>query len=118
MSNHLSFAKLSIQNRLILFTCILLLCVILVFGYTSYLALQNTALTAGKERLASLTEQISSMFQQMENIITEQARKTAEDSAIESFLQSKGTGFIAQAQQVLTHMQRFDLQVTFIAIHN
>ena len=81
-----SFANLSIQKRLSLFISLLLLCVILVFSYTSYLAVKNAALVSAKERLSSLTEQISSMFQQFGNIVLNKATETAKREPVKRFL--------------------------------
>src|SRR5687767_10094975 len=61
------FPRLSIEQRLLLLLCMLLLCVILAFSWISYLGVRKAALVIGRERLYTLTKQPSSIFQQSTN---------------------------------------------------
>src|SRR5689334_23218989 len=103
MPNRFSFTNLSIQKRLSLFICLLVLGVIFFFGYTSYLALQSAALESGRERLFALTEQISSMFQQSGSFLLNQEKRTANQPAIKTFLISKGADSVSEARQILNN---------------
>ena len=64
MKKHLPFRGLSIQQRLPLLICLLLLAIILIFSYISYIGVKNTALKTGKERLQTLSDQLSGMLAQ------------------------------------------------------
>jgi signal transduction histidine kinase len=62
---------LSLQQRLSLLIFLLLISVIVICSYISYIAVRNTAIHAGEERLKSITQQLSSMFgQTMQNLVT------------------------------------------------
>jgi signal transduction histidine kinase len=61
-TNRFSFRGLSIQQRLPLLICILLLCIIVTFSLMSYVGVKRAALAMGRERLMSLTEQLSTLF--------------------------------------------------------
>ena len=52
---------LSFQQRLPLLICILLLSIMFIFGCISYLEVKNVAIKTAKDRLASLTQQLSTM---------------------------------------------------------
>jgi len=59
-----SFRNLSIRQQLPLLICLLLLSLILLFGAVSYFGIRSATLGIGQERLRSLSEQLTSMFQQ------------------------------------------------------
>src|ERR1700749_2871066 len=59
-----SFRNLSIRQQLPLLICLLLISLIVVFGAISYLGIRSATLGIGQERLRSLTEQLTSLFQQ------------------------------------------------------
>jgi signal transduction histidine kinase len=59
-----SFRNLSIRQQLPLLICLLLLSLILLFGAVSYYGIRSATLGIGQERLRSLSEQLTSMFQQ------------------------------------------------------
>ncbi len=59
-----SFRALSIRQQLPLLICLLLLVLILLFGTISYMGIRRASMAIGQQRLRSLTEQLSSLFQQ------------------------------------------------------
>lgn len=59
-----SIGNLSIRQQLPLLICLLLLVLILLFGTISYLGVRRASLAIGEQRLRTLTEELSSMFQQ------------------------------------------------------
>lgn len=59
-----SFRNLSIRQQLPLLICLLLLSLILLFGAVSYYGIRSATLGIGQARLRSLSEQLTSMFQQ------------------------------------------------------
>jgi signal transduction histidine kinase len=54
--------SLSIQQKLPLLICALLLAVIIIFSWVSYIGVRNAGISMGKERLTSVTQQLSNMF--------------------------------------------------------
>ncbi|HMK27284.1 MAG TPA: ATP-binding protein [Chitinophagaceae bacterium] len=82
------FKSLSIQQRLPLLICILLLSIIITFSWASYLGVKNAALRIGKERLNTLTRQLSSMFGQSVPIVVTTTRSIAAKEPIKKYLQS------------------------------
>ena len=97
------FLRLSIQQRLPLLICILLLSVVVIFGYTSYIGIENAELSAGKERLNSLTNQLSSLLQQSSNFLIPKAYEIANKPSIKKYLQSGGKDSVFEAKQTLNN---------------
>src|SRR6185503_2598969 len=88
MQKPFSFRGLSIQQRLPLLICLLLLCIMVTFSWISYLGLKNAALKTGKDRLRSLTDQLSSMFAQSSQATLAATRLAANQEPIKNCFQS------------------------------
>ncbi|HEY4337401.1 MAG TPA: hypothetical protein VGM89_15930, partial [Puia sp.] len=58
------FPALSIRQQLPLLICLLLIVLIALFGSISYLSVKQASMAVGEQRLRTLTEELSSMFQQ------------------------------------------------------
>jgi signal transduction histidine kinase len=58
----ISFKNLSLQKRLPLLVCLLLIGIVTCFSVISYLSIKNLELRAGRQRLLSLTLQVANMF--------------------------------------------------------
>lgn len=85
-TSHSPLRGMSIQKRLPLLICVLLLSVMLVFSWISYIGVKKAALKSGRERLSSLTDQLSTMFaQSMQGLVTA-TRATATQSSIKKCL--------------------------------
>ena len=56
--------SLSIQQRLPILICVLLVCMIAAFSWLSYVGMRKSAMVVGRERLTNLSQQLSSMFDQ------------------------------------------------------
>src|ERR1044072_2490798 len=97
--------SLKIQQRLPLLICILLLTVIVAFGWISYIGIKDTALKLGSERLTTLTQQLSGMFQQSAKVFTTATRKTATQNAIVKYLQSEGKDSATEALKALEKLR-------------
>ena len=82
------FLQFSLQHRLPLFICCLLLIIIVIFGWTSYVGLKEAALATGRERLSTLTDQLSAMFQQSAQSIIITTRVAARQPEIKNYLLS------------------------------
>jgi signal transduction histidine kinase len=89
-SKGVSLRGLSIRHRLPLLICILLLSIVVAFGWLSYYGVRKSAFEIGKERLGGLTEQLSSLFGQSSIAITSATHTTAQQETIKKFLNSPG----------------------------
>lgn len=85
-----SLSNLSIQTRLPLLICLLLLSTMIIFSWTAYIGIKDASLNAGRERLRSLTDQLSSMFQQSTHAITAATHTAATQAGIVDYLSSGG----------------------------
>lgn len=112
-----SSSRLSIQQRLTLLICVLLLCVIAGFSCMSYLGVRKAALATGRERLSTLTVQLGSMFQQSVHTLTAATAVAANQEAIKNYLQSGDTSLRAAALAVL-EAQRKDTSFVEVELFN
>jgi len=79
---------LSIQQRVPLLICILLICVMVTFSWISYIGVKKASMKSGYDRLNTLTDQLSTMLaQSMQNNITT-TRTTANSPEIKQCLQT------------------------------
>ncbi len=101
----LSFRNLSIQKRLPLFICVLLLSVIISFGWISYISVKNETLKNGKERLRSLSNQLSSMLAQSAQSALTGSRAAANQHPVKKYLQTNDAGFKNEALEVLDKLR-------------
>jgi signal transduction histidine kinase len=89
-TNPIRLKGLSLQQRLPLLICVLLLVIMVIFTLISYQGIKNAALKSGRERLLSLTSQLSTMFSQsMQNLFTA-TRTAGNHSSVKKFLKSNG----------------------------
>jgi len=86
MSKRYSLSPLSIRQRLTLFICIFLLGIIAILGLISYIGVKKTALEVGKERLKSLTDQVSTMLAANSKSAIAPIRAAAAQPAIKKYL--------------------------------
>src|SRR5258708_34416529 len=89
-SKRVSLRGLSIRHRLPLLICVLLLSIVLAFGWLSYYGVRKAALEIGKERLGALTEQLSSLLGQSAVVLTAATHTAAQQGPIKNFLNSPG----------------------------
>jgi signal transduction histidine kinase len=95
-----SFRGLSIQQRLPLLICVLLLGVITTFGIISYLQVRQSSLHAGGRKLQS-AQQFADLVAQSSQQLVNQARNTASQPAVIDYLRKKDTASRAAALRVL-----------------
>lgn len=82
----LTFRGLSIQQRLPLLICVLLLSVIIAGGVVSYFQVRNDSLKAGSERLHSSSEQLTALLAQSSQTLTTNLRNVASQPAVRDFV--------------------------------
>ena len=81
-----SASKLSIQQRLPLLICILLLCVIVAFSWISYISVKKASREISSERLNTLTEQLSSILSQSAQTLVNSTRAAANQPVIKNYM--------------------------------
>jgi signal transduction histidine kinase len=104
-----SVKKLSIQQRLPLFICVLLLTIIATFSWVSYIGVKKASLAIGTERVTTLVEQLSQSFKESINNFGITTQAVAQEKTIRQFLQSGGN---ADRQGALTELQKFEKKDT------
>src|SRR5438045_3756764 len=80
-----SLFRLSIQQRLPLLICILLLSVIIAFSWISYISVKKASREISTERLNTLTEQLSSMLAQSAQTLVVSIRAAAKQEPIKNY---------------------------------
>jgi len=95
---------LSLQQRLPLLICILLLSVLIVFSISSYLTVKKSYINAGRERLQTLSNQLSGLFGQTFQTFLQTARQAANHEDLRAYLV---TGSSADRLTALQNMQAF-----------
>src|SRR6266700_3790122 len=95
------YPYLTIQQKLPLLICVLLLCVIITFSWVTYVGMKKTALQLGGERLSTLTQQLSSMFQQSARTLTAATRLSAGQEPVKNYLLSAGKKDSAETGAIL-----------------
>src|SRR5258707_11565000 len=101
-----SLSPLTIQQRLPLLICVLLLSVIVTFSWISYVGIKETALEVGRERLGTLTQQLSTILQQSARAVITATRTSANDASIQKFLQSGEKESDTAAMKVLEKLRQ------------
>jgi PAS domain S-box-containing protein len=104
--NRFSFNRLSIQQRLPLLICALLLTTITIYGLANYFSLKKAVLAIGKERLSSLTDQLSSMLGQSTQTLINSGNATAAQSTVIECLKSNGKEFHKETLEALDKLRR------------
>jgi signal transduction histidine kinase len=101
----LSFRGLSIQQRLPLLICVLLLSVVITGGLVSYLKVKNDAIKTGGDRLVSSAEQLSVLLaQSTQNLITA-GRSSVILDPVAKYLQTKDGESYNNALNALNQLQ-------------
>ena len=103
-----SLRNLSIRQQLPLLICLLLLVLILLFGTISYMAIRRATMAIGQQRLRSLTEQLSSLFQQSAHTLSSGTQTIANKDEIVHFISSTSDPlhppYPGEALNVLDHV--------------
>ncbi len=102
------FRNLSLRQRLPLLICLLLLCIVAVFSWISYVGVKKATLEAGQERLLTLTGQLSSMFEQAAVITLAETKAAANGQAIRKYLQTGDSQSRKEAIQTLQTLRQKD----------
>ena len=104
--NIFPFKNLSIQKRLPLLMCLLLLVVATIFIAVSYIGMRNTALNVGKERLRSVTSQIGGMLAQSVQSNLSATKSLIGKDTVHQFLQKRDEKLTPAIAKMLEAMKR------------
>ncbi|HEX7847537.1 MAG TPA: ATP-binding protein, partial [Chitinophagaceae bacterium] len=100
------FSNQSIQQRLPVLICILLLITILTFGWMSYRRVRSSAIEAGEIRLRSLSNQLSNMFAQQAQALVASSRAAASREPLKKFLLSNGRDSTDEVRKIIQSLKR------------
>jgi signal transduction histidine kinase len=103
-----SLSKLSIQQRLPLLICMLLLIVIVTFAWTSYVGVENASLEVGHQRLHALTEQLGSLFQNSAKTLMLRTSKTANHDSFKDYIFLGGKNNAQEIKTLLNELSSKD----------
>jgi len=113
MSNYFSLNRLSIQQRLTLLICTLLLSAIVIYGFANYYSLKKASLTTARDRITILTTQISTMFGQSAQEVIKTELATATQNSVVQCLKSGGKEFRHEA---LSELDKLHKDSTWVSI--
>ncbi|HLZ87274.1 MAG TPA: ATP-binding protein [Puia sp.] len=103
---YFSFPALSIRQQLPLLICLLLLVLIALFGSISYLGVRRASMAVGEQRLQTLTEELSSLFQQSGHTLAVGTQALARQENIVNYFTGDSVNRVAsvKAMEVLQKM--------------
>jgi len=85
--------------------CLLLVIVIVLFGTISYMGVRRASLSIGQQRLKSLTEQLSSLFQQNMHVLATGTKAIASRQEVVDYLQA-APGHQPTSEPVMAALQK------------
>jgi signal transduction histidine kinase len=98
--------RLSIQQRLPLLICTFLLSAIVLYGLANYYSLKKAALIIGKDRLTSVTGQVSSMLAQSAQFLLKASHQAAASKEVIQFFKTNGTQYRIESLKQLDGLSR------------
>ncbi len=101
----LSFQSMSLQQKLPLLIGLVLLCIIVLFSYTSYQGVKRAALHSASSRIKTLSEQLSTMFGQSAAPLLKTTQEAAGKDAVVGFLAGTPAQTDTTAQSVLDKLR-------------
>jgi signal transduction histidine kinase len=100
-SSRFSASNLSIKTRLPLLIGILLLGILVVATWASYVGVKDSALEVSRERLSVLTERLATLLQQSFNTMSVKTQTGANDPAVRAYLLAPRSGSSAGAMAII-----------------
>lgn len=101
-----SFNRLSIQLRLQILICALLLASIAVYGFANYYSLRKATILIAGERLNTVAGELSSSLGLSVDFLTKTVKAAAEQNAVTGFISSGGKGFNNETLDILNKLHR------------
>jgi signal transduction histidine kinase len=109
------FRGLSIQQRLPLLICILLLSIIIAFSWAAYVGVKKASLAIAADRLRTVTDQLSSILGQTSRVTMISAHNVAKEEPVRKYLQSGATIPDSAAKASLQKLQT-DTQSLYVEL--
>lgn len=108
-----SWHSMSIQQRLPILICVLLLAVIMSFGIASYYTVRRALIEVGKERLKTLTGELGSMFSLSTGNVVNTLKKSADDDTLRQYL---GSGTKELREEALQKLKKLHTDSTVVLV--
>src|SRR6185437_16640326 len=105
-TRHVLLSRLSIQHRLPLLMFILLLSVVILYGFANYFSLKKASLAIGRERLRTISGQISAMLGQSAGALVKAGNTAAAQSSVIQCLKSGGKDHRNETLDALDKLHR------------
>lgn len=105
-SRRLRLRGLSIQERLPLLICFLLLAVMLTFAGISYYSVRKANIDGGKNRLSVLTDQLATLFAQSGQSSLTTMMTAVNTDAVRKFLKTKGAESYTEVSEVIQTLRK------------
>jgi len=105
-TRHVLLSRLSIQQRLPLLMFILLLSVVILYGFANYFSLKKASLAIGRERLRTISGQISAMLGQSAGALVKAGNTAAAQSSVIQCLKSGGKDHRNETLDALDKLHR------------
>jgi signal transduction histidine kinase len=105
-TNHFLFRRLSIQQRLPLLICTLLLVSVIIYGFANYYSLKKASLIIGKERLSSFIVELASSLSSSAQSLIKTVNATAAQKPVVECLKSGGNKFRKETIDALDKLHR------------
>lgn len=115
--NRFSFAGHSISKRLPLLIFLLLLSILVTFSIVSYIGVRKASFAVARERLSTLTDELTSMFTKSVTVLNGTAHATALQDTIKQLLVTGNPGLKTTAL-ALFNKARQDSQVVAVQLVN
>jgi hypothetical protein len=106
--NSSAFSRLSIQQRLPLLICILLLTVIVTFSWVSYLGVRNASIAIGSERITTLVDRLSLIFKQSIDLYADSVKAITAEKSAKEFLSSPDEKSRRETLNILKNFHKKD----------
>lgn len=98
--------RLSIQQRLPLLICAFLLSAIVLYGLANYYSLKKAAILIGRERLSSVTGQVSAMLALSAQNLLKASHQAAASNEVVQFFKTNGQQYRAESLKQLDNLSR------------
>jgi signal transduction histidine kinase len=114
-----SLRNLSIRKQLPLLICLLLVVVITLFGAISFLSVRRASLAIGEQRLRTVTEQLSSMFQKNMHTLGTATQAIANQPDVTGYLE-KGAGHAPSSGKAMVVLEKIlaDSQTVWVELRD
>ena len=112
------FNRFPIRRRLPLFIFILLLIIVIAFGWISYISVRNTLINARAERVTNLADKLTGMFKQSMGHLAASGKTIADQQSIISYLTDRSDKDSIKAVALFQGEEKKDTSIKLIQLLN